>query len=116
MLGSPRCGGISLKQTAWTPRPALRRTSAAARPTSQSGTILSGMQPSAAVAAPLLDHPVVVGDDAGHREVLVLGFEERLAAEARERREAQRGVHLVDDHVVDAGLRARSSRVASRRR
>jgi hypothetical protein len=41
--GSPRCGGISLKHTAWTPRSALRRTSAAARSASQSGTMISGI-------------------------------------------------------------------------
>jgi len=39
MLGSPRCGGISLKQTARTPRAALRRTSAAANSASQRGMI-----------------------------------------------------------------------------
>ncbi len=38
----PRCGGISLKQTARTPRAALRRTSAAARSASHSGMMHSG--------------------------------------------------------------------------
>jgi hypothetical protein len=42
MLGRPRCGGISLKHTAVTPRTALRRTSAAHASTSQSGTIDKG--------------------------------------------------------------------------
>src|ERR1700722_5686018 len=37
MLGSPRCGGISLKQTARTPRAALRRTSVAASSGSHRG-------------------------------------------------------------------------------
>src|SRR5580692_4673311 len=37
MEGSPRWGGISLKQTARTPRAALRRTSAAALVASHSG-------------------------------------------------------------------------------
>src|SRR4051812_24096191 len=41
--GRPRCGGISLKQTAWQPRPALRRTSAAASDASHSGTMGSGI-------------------------------------------------------------------------
>ena len=61
-------------------------------------------EPAAAVAAPLLDHPVVVGHDAGLRELLVLRLEEGLAAEARERREAQGGLDPVDLHVRDAGL------------
>ena len=39
-------------------------------------------QLAARVAAPLLDHPVVVGADAGQTEVAVLGLGERLAAEA----------------------------------
>ncbi len=42
--GRPRCGGISLKHTACTPRSALRRTSAAASSASHSGTIASGMR------------------------------------------------------------------------
>ncbi len=41
--GSPRWGGISLKHTAWTPRSALRRTSAAASSASHSGTMMSGI-------------------------------------------------------------------------
>src|SRR5688500_10168909 len=44
MLGSPRWGGISEKQTARTPRSALRRTSAAAASASQSGMRHSGMR------------------------------------------------------------------------
>ncbi len=43
MLGRPRCGGISLKQTARTPSAAVRRTSAAASSASQSGTMASGI-------------------------------------------------------------------------
>ena len=43
-MGSPRCGGISEKQTAWTPRSALRRTSAAASSASHSGMMISGMR------------------------------------------------------------------------
>src|SRR6186997_1912662 len=42
MLGSPRWGGISEKQTAWLPLAALRRTSAAARSASHSGTMIRG--------------------------------------------------------------------------
>ncbi|CAM5263458.1 hypothetical protein STANM309S_06332 [Streptomyces tanashiensis] len=41
--GSPRCGGISEKATARTPRAALRRTSAAASSGSQSGMRVSGI-------------------------------------------------------------------------
>src|SRR6476469_5323875 len=76
MLGRPRCGGISEKHTARTPRAAFRRT------------------PAAAVPAPLLHHPVVVRRDARRRELTVLGLEERLAAEARERRERERGLDV----------------------
>ena len=72
-------------------------------------------QPTAAVTAPLLDHPVVVRVDAGRREVTVLRLEERLAAEARERGERERRLDPIDVHVVEAGLRVRSSRAASRR-
>ncbi len=61
-------------------------------------------EPAAAVAAPLLDHPVVVRVDARFRELAVLGLEERLAAEARERRERQRRLDPVDVHVVEPGL------------
>src|SRR3954469_9655429 len=43
MLGSPSFGGISEKHTERTPRFALRRTSAAAASTSQSGINVSGM-------------------------------------------------------------------------
>src|SRR3954468_12265254 len=43
MLGGPRCGGISLKHTAWHPRSALRRTSAAASSASHSGTMINGI-------------------------------------------------------------------------
>ena len=61
-------------------------------------------QSAAAVAAPLLDHEVVVGDDAGLGQLLVLGFEEGLAAEAGEGREAQAGLDPVRLVVGDAGL------------
>lgn len=44
MDGRPRCGGISEKATARTPRAALRRTSAAARRASQSGIRVRGMR------------------------------------------------------------------------
>src|SRR3984893_13696480 len=43
MLGTPRCTGISLNATAWTPRAALRRTSAAPAATSHSGMRQIGM-------------------------------------------------------------------------
>src|ERR1700677_2925011 len=43
MLGSPKWGGISLKQWARTPRAALRRTSAAANPASHRGMMQRGI-------------------------------------------------------------------------
>jgi len=61
-------------------------------------------QPAAAVAAPLLDHPVVVGADARERELLVVGLVERLATEPRERRKRQRAVDPVDFEVLLALL------------
>ena len=58
-------------------------------------------------AAPLVDHPVVVGLHAEERELLVLGLPEDLTAEPGERREAERpedpgAVHVHDtcDRVV----------------
>ena len=62
-------------------------------------------QPTVGVAAPLLDHPVVVGPHAGEGEVLVLALGERLAAEPGHRREAQRTLDVVDVHVREASLR-----------
>ncbi len=59
-------------------------------------------EPAAAVAAPFVDHPVVVRGDALQREVLVLGLEEQLPGEARDEREAQRSLGAVDVHVGDA--------------
>ena len=70
--------------TACTPRAALRRTSSTASSTSHSGMSAERDQPPARVAAPLLDHPVVVRLDAGEPELLVVALGERLAAEARE--------------------------------
>ena len=104
MLGRPRWGGISLKHTARTPRAALRRTSAAAFCGVPQRDDAEREQLAAAVAAPLLDHPVVVGHDAGLGQLLVLGLEEGLAAEAGEGREAQAGLDPVGLHVGDAGL------------
>ena len=63
-----------------------------------------GDEPAARVAAPLLDHPVVVGLDAEQAELLVLGLGEGLAAEAGEGREAQRRLNVVGVHVVEPGL------------
>ena len=51
-------------------------------------------------AAPLVDVPVVVGLHHRQRDVLVLGAGEQLAAELRERREAQRAEHAVGVHVL----------------
>src|SRR6478672_2004029 len=42
--GKPRYGGISLKHTAWTPRSALRSTSAAASCGSQSWMMINGIR------------------------------------------------------------------------
>ena len=61
-------------------------------------------EPAARVAAPLLDHPVVVGLHAEQAELVVLGLGEGLAAEAGEGREAQRRLDVVGVHVVEAGL------------
>ena len=101
--GSPRYGGISLNATARTPRAALRRTSAAASSASHSGTMQSGIMRPLRVAAPLVDHPVVVGLDAHEAEVLVVAFRQVLAAEAQPRREAQRRRGVVAVHVDEAG-------------
>src|SRR5207245_4115248 len=62
-------------------------------------------EPSPRAAAPLLDHPVVVRAHAQQRELAVVGFEKRLAAEARERRERERRVRVVDVHVLEPRLR-----------
>ena len=54
----------------------------------------------AVTAAPVFDHPVVVGLHAEERELLVVALEERLATEARQRvGEADRRVHVVGVHV-----------------
>jgi len=42
------------------------------------------------VATPLLDHPIVVGHDAGFGELAILGFEKGLATEAG--KEGSRGL------------------------
>ena len=61
-------------------------------------------EPAARVGAPLLDHPVVVGLHAEQPELPVLGLGEGLAAEAGERREAQRRLDVVGVHVLEPGL------------
>ena len=101
MLGSLRRVGISEKAMARTPRSALRLVSAAASSTSHSGMMQSGMLHAARWRAPLLDHPVVVGLDAGQGQLLVLGLVEGLAAEAGEGREGQRAVGVVERQVLD---------------
>ena len=73
-------------------------------------------EPAPAAAAPLLDHPVVVGLDAEQGELLVLAPQEDLPAEARVVREAQLGLDAVEVHVGEARRRAASSPGASRRR
>ena len=71
-------------------------------------------QPAAAVAAPLLDHPVVVRRDTGERELLVLCLQEDLAGEAREARKAQRSLGLVEVHVCEPRLGVVTTRAHSR--
>ena len=58
----------------------------------------------AGVAAPLVDHPVVVGLHAREAELLVGALHEGLAAEAREGRKRQRAVDPRERQVVDARL------------
>src|SRR4030095_6101349 len=53
-------------------------------------------EPAGVVAAPIVDHPVVVGPHAGQAEVVVLGLGEGLAAEAGEGGEAERGLDVVE--------------------
>ena len=74
-----------------------------------------GDQATARVAAPLLDHPVVVRATHASAEVVVLALQERLPAEAGERREAQRRLDPVVVHVGEARLGFVAARVASRR-
>ena len=62
------------------------------------------------VAAPLLDHPVVVGLDAGQPELLVGAFEERLAAEPRQGREAHRRFDPAHVHVGETRHRVVATR------
>ena len=105
MEGRPRFDGSSVKATAWKPRAALRRTSAAARVGSHNGTRPSGIRRPSTGTAPLLAHPVVEGPDTGQRQVLVLGLEEHLAGEAWEGGEAHGAFRLVEVHVGQAGHR-----------
>ena len=58
-------------------------------------------QASAGAGAPLLDHPVVVGPHAQQGELTIGGLEERLPAEARKRREAERRLGVVEVHVLE---------------
>ncbi len=68
--------------------------------------------------APLIDHPVVVGGNAGGGELLVGRVEERAAGEARETGEAQLGVDSVDIHVLHplSGVEAARQHVGVLRR
>src|SRR5581483_11970139 len=60
-------------------------------------------EPAPRLPGPLLDHPVVVGPDAGQRQVVVLALGEHLPAEARVGREAQRRFDVVGVHISEAG-------------
>jgi hypothetical protein len=64
-----------------------------------------GNEVTVGVGAPLVDHPVVVRAHAREAELEVVAFEERLAAEARERGERERAVDAGKGEVVDARLR-----------
>ena len=55
-------------------------------------------------SAPFLDHPVVVGLDAQEPQLLVRGLGEGLTTEPGERGEAERGLEVVDVHVLEPGL------------
>ena len=63
-----------------------------------------GDEPPTGVAAPLLNRPIVVGDDAGQPQLLVGALGERLAAKARKGRVAGRCLHPVHVHVEEAFL------------
>ena len=65
----------------------------------------SGIRCAVGVAAPVVDHPVVVRADALQPELVVAALHERLPAEARERRERERAVDPGEREVVDARLR-----------
>ena len=110
IVGSPSLPGSSENATARTPRAALRRTSSAASVGVPQRHDAQRHQPTAGVAGPLLDHPVVVRAHARERELLVGALGEHLPAEARERREAQRRLHVVEVHVGEASLRVVAAR------
>ena len=81
------------------PRPRRRR-----RP--RAGGCTSGIWRSRVVAAPLVDHEVVVGPDAGQRELAVRALlQEPGAGEAGEGREAELRPDAVAVHVLDPGRR-----------
>src|SRR5256885_8361402 len=56
-----------------------------------------------------LDHPVVVGLDAEIAEHAVLALGEGLPAKAREARERERRLDVIDVHVLEASLLDRKS-------
>ena len=56
-------------------------------------------EPPAGRAAPLLDHPVVVGTDRRERDLLVLGLQERLSRKPWKGWETERALRAVDVHV-----------------
>ena len=97
--GSPRRGGNSEKQTARTPERGDPADLVGGQLRVPQWHDHQRDQSPAGRLRPFLDLEVVVGLDAGQRDVLVLGLVERLAAEARERREAQRGLDPVLVHV-----------------
>ena len=85
------------------PFSAVRRTSAAANVGVPQGNEGKGDVAAGGTAAPLVDHPVVVGLHAQQGELFVVGLQEHLAAEAGEGREAQRGDDAGPVHVLQPG-------------
>ena len=96
--GRPIGYGFSTKLTAFDPFAAQRSISRAASCGSHNGISDLRDEPVGVGRAPLVEHPVVPGLDARERELFVVGFEEPVPAEARERREQQLGPHAVFVH------------------
>ena len=110
MLGRPRCGGISLKHTAWQPARRVATNLCGGEVRVPQRDDAQRHQVPVGPAAPLLDHPVVVRVDTRLAELAVLGLGEGLTAEPGERREAERHVDVVHQHVLDPGDRVVAAR------
>ena len=81
--GSPRWTGISLKHTARTPRRVAADLGGGQLRAPQRHDDQRD-EAAARVAAPLVDHPVVVGPHAGEGQFVIAGLGEGLAAEPGE--------------------------------